>query len=69
MRIAFVWSVLVIALGVFMAMLVSVWRHQSLAPTTGESNTVVSEYVWTSIPWIILAICVAPAVHEVLAAG
>ena len=58
-----------IALGVFTAMLVSVWRHQSRAPAAAQPNAVVSEYVWTTVPWIILAICVAPAVHEVLAAG
>ena len=69
MRVAFAWSVLVIALGVFIAMLASVWRHQFHAPTAAKPDALVREYVWTTVPWIILAICVAPAVHEVLAAG
>ena len=59
MRAVFVWTLLLIALGVFIAMLVSVWRHR---PAVGE-------YVWTLVPWIIVAICAAPAVHQVLAAG
>ena len=69
MRVAFVWSALVIALVVFIAMLVGVWRHQAHAKVAGHTTALVSEYVWTTVPWIILAICVAPAVHEVLAAG
>lgn len=68
-RVAFLGFVLLTALAVFIAMLVSVWRHQTHAPTPAKPNAVFREYVWTGVPWIILAICVAPAVHEVLAAG
>lgn len=27
-----------------------------------------AEYVWTVVPWLIVALCAAPAVHRVLAA-
>jgi heme/copper-type cytochrome/quinol oxidase subunit 2 len=68
MRVAFVWAILLIAIGIFIAMLFSVWRHQFHAPTAARPGAVVNEYVWTTVPWIILAICIAPAMHAVLVA-
>ena len=69
MQVALVWTSLVIALVVFIAMLVGVWRHQAHAKIAGRSTALVSEYVWSTVPWIIVALSAAPAVHEVLAAG
>ena len=68
MRVALVWTVLVIALGVFIAMLVGVWRHRAHATTAAQPNALASEYAWATVPWIIMALCVTPAVRQVLAA-
>jgi len=67
MRVAFVWTALVIALVVFIAMLVGLWRHQAQAKIAGQSIALVSEYVWNTVPWIIVALCVAPAVNHFVA--
>ena len=63
MRIAILWTLLAIGVGVLVVMLVSVWRHQARA--TPVPNAAV-EYVWAMIPWLIVALCAAPAVHHVL---
>ncbi len=64
MRVAILWTLLAIGIGVLVAMLASVWRHQARA-TTPVSNAAI-EYVWAAIPCLIVALCAAPAVHRVL---
>ena len=66
MRLAVLWVVLAIGAGVFVAMLAAMWRHRAQATTVVLSSA--SEYVWALIPWLIMALCVAPAVHGVIAA-
>ncbi|HEV7607806.1 MAG TPA: hypothetical protein VGO61_10745 [Steroidobacteraceae bacterium] len=69
LRVAFVCITLVIALVVFIAMLVGLWRHQAHARVAGRSTALVSEYVWSTVPWIIVVLCATPAVHHFFAAG
>jgi heme/copper-type cytochrome/quinol oxidase subunit 2 len=52
--------------GVVVATLDAVRRHRAHTTTLVQSNA--TEYVWVVIPWLIVALCVAPAVHRVLAA-
>jgi heme/copper-type cytochrome/quinol oxidase subunit 2 len=63
MRIAVLWTLLAIGVGVLVATLISVWRHQ--ARTTIPARKAVAEYVWTLIPFLIVALFVAPSVHRV----
>jgi heme/copper-type cytochrome/quinol oxidase subunit 2 len=62
-RIAILWTLLAIGVGVLVSMLISVWRHQVRATT--PVRKAVAEYVWTMIPCLIMALCAAPAVHQV----
>ena len=64
MRVAILWTLLAIGVGVLVVMLVSVWRHQARA-TTPVPNAA-AEYVWAMIPCLIVTLCAAPAVHRVL---
>ena len=65
MRIAFLYVVLATGLGVFVAMLISMRHHRCDAATSPQPNAT-AECVWAVIPWLIVALCVAPAVHLVL---
>jgi heme/copper-type cytochrome/quinol oxidase subunit 2 len=49
-------------------MLFALRRHRAAVRTSPQPQTAI-EYVWTVIPWLILALCVAPAVRRVLADG
>jgi heme/copper-type cytochrome/quinol oxidase subunit 2 len=66
MRIAVLWVVLATGVGVFAAMLAATRLHRAHATTFVQPNA--TEYVWVVIPWLIVAICAAPAIHRVLAA-
>jgi len=68
LRIAILWVVLTTGAGVFVAMLVALRRHRAHVTTSAQSKAA-AEYVWTVVPWVIFALCVAPAVRLVLAAG
>ena len=68
MRIAVLWVLLAVAAGVFVAMLGALRHHWAHVTTSAHPNAG-AEYVWTVIPWLILALCLAPAVHRVLAAN
>ncbi len=65
MRIALLWTVLVIAAGVFVAMLVSIRHHRALAKATGQPGPLL-EYVWALVPWLLVALCAAPSVRSIL---
>jgi len=67
LRIAVLWVLLAVAAGVFVAMLGALRHHWAHVTTSAHPNAG-AEYVWTVIPWLILALCLAPAVHRVLAA-
>ena len=66
MRVAVLWTLLAIGNGVFLAMLVALWRHRAQVTTPAQPKTV-SENVWAMVPWLIVAFCAAPAVHHTLA--
>ena len=56
-RVIAAWAALVLASGVFIAMLIGTWRHQA------------NEFVWSLIPWVIVALCVAPSAIAVASIG
>jgi len=66
MRIAVLWIVLATGASVFVAMLDAARRRRAQATTFVQPNA--TEYVWVLIPWLIVVLCAAPAVHRVLAA-
>lgn len=68
MRIAVLWVLLAIGGGVFAAML-NALRHHRAHLTTSAQPKATAEYVWTVLPWLIVVLCVAPAVQRVLAAA
>ena len=65
MRIFLLWNLLVASGGVFVAMMLAIRAHR-LRVT--DSNAAV-EYAWAVLPWVMVALCAAPAVHRLLAAG
>jgi heme/copper-type cytochrome/quinol oxidase subunit 2 len=68
MRVALLWTVLVIATGLFLAVLVATWHHRA-HPTTPSQPTAVRECFWAMVPWLIVVLAAAPAVHRVLKTG
>ena len=65
MRIVLLWSVLAIAGGAFIAMLAALCQHHVHA-TGAKPKDFFADAVWSLIPWIIVAVCAAPAVHRIL---
>jgi heme/copper-type cytochrome/quinol oxidase subunit 2 len=65
MRMALLWMLLAIGAGVFVAMLLAIWR-QGAHRRTPEPTPIV-EYVWAVVPWLLVALCVAPSVRRILA--
>jgi hypothetical protein len=68
LRIAVLWILSQWVPAVFVAMLRALRRHWAHVTTSAHPNAA-AEYAWTVIPWLILALCLAPAVHRVLAAN
>ena len=68
MRIVFLWTLLAIGVGVFVAMLLATWHHDAHAPTPHRPRATV-ELLWSLVPWLLIALCVGPAVNRVLASG
>jgi heme/copper-type cytochrome/quinol oxidase subunit 2 len=68
MRIALLWTVLVIGAGVFVAMFAAMWRHRA-HPTAASLRGAFIEHLWALVPWLLMALCAAPAVHRILATG
>jgi len=68
LRITVLWVVLATGAGVFAAMLIAL-RHHRAHVTTSTQPRAAAEYVWTVVPWLILALGAGPALHRVLAAG
>jgi heme/copper-type cytochrome/quinol oxidase subunit 2 len=65
MRIVVLWVALAGGAGVFVAMIAATRRHRAHAPTFVQANA--TEYIWLMIPWLIVALSMAPAVRKVLA--
>jgi len=66
MRVAILWSVLVIATIANLAMFATLWRGRSAASRRALSNGA-TELAWAIVPWLIAALCAAPTVHHILA--
>ena len=68
-RLAVLWSLLVIASVANLAMLLTLWRARRAAALRRALPNGAVELAWAIVPWLITAFCAAPAVHHVLAAG
>jgi heme/copper-type cytochrome/quinol oxidase subunit 2 len=69
MRIAVLWSVLVIANVANLAMLVTLWRARSSAALRRVRSSGAVELAWAAVPWLMTALIAAPTVHHILATG
>jgi hypothetical protein len=65
MRIFLLWNLLVASGAVVIAMLLAIRSHRLRA----TDSRVAVEYAWAVVPWVMVALCAAPAVHRFLAAG
>ena len=65
MRIAVLWIALATGAGVFVAMLATTRAHRAHNAAFIQASA--TEYIWLVIPWLIVALSVAPAVRKVLA--
>lgn len=58
-----------IALLVFLAMLAAIARHRRLGqPQTSRGNAL-AEYLWATIPWLMIIACAMPAARQVVASA
>ena len=55
-----------IAALVFLAMLSAIARHRLQAPQRMHQSPALAEYLWATIPWVIIVACATPAVLQVL---
>jgi hypothetical protein len=67
MRFIAEWVAFLVASGVFIAMLISTWRHQASAAIGARRNRV--ELLWSLIPWVIVALCMAPSAFALASIG
>jgi hypothetical protein len=65
MRIFLLWNLLVAGGAVFVAVLFAIRSHRLRA----SDSTAAVEYAWAVLPWVMVALCAAPAVHRFLSAG
>jgi len=65
MTVAFAWLTIVIACGLFVGTLFAthIGRRQMAQPF--HANAFI-EYAWATMPWLIVALCLSPAVHRIL---
>jgi len=68
MRVALLWFMLVISGGVFVEMLLALRNYRAHNIVLTHPRAAV-EYAWAALPWVIAAVCGAPAVQRILAAG
>lgn len=68
MRVALLWFVLAIGGGLFVHMLVAL-RNCRAHNTVLTHPRAAAEYGWATVPWLIIALVVASAVHRIFAAG
>jgi heme/copper-type cytochrome/quinol oxidase subunit 2 len=68
MRVALLWFILAIGTGLFMTMLLVLRHHRAHNTLRIHPNAVV-EYGWAIVPWVIVAVALAPAVRRLFAAG
>ena len=68
MRVTVLWFVLAISAGLFVAMLLAL-RNSHARNTVLTHSRAAVEYGWSIVPWLIVALGVAPAVQRILAAA
>jgi hypothetical protein len=68
MRVALLWFVLAISGELFVHMLLAL-RNCRARNTVLTYPRAAAEYGWTTVPWLIIALVVAPAVQRIFAAG
>jgi len=68
MRIALLWFVLAFGGGLFVHMLLAL-RNFHARNTVLTHPRAAAEYGWATVPWLIIALVVAPAVQRIFAAG
>jgi heme/copper-type cytochrome/quinol oxidase subunit 2 len=68
MRVALLWCLLAISVGLFGAMLLALRNYRAHNTVRIHPNAVV-EYGWAIVPWLIVALCAAPAVRRLFTAG
>ena len=59
---------LTVGAAVFLAMLVSIRWYNAIVVPPAQSKFAV-EYAWSLIPWLIVVLCAAPAVHRIFTTG
>jgi heme/copper-type cytochrome/quinol oxidase subunit 2 len=53
---------------VFLSMLVAIALHRAArGPEDSYQSSAVAEYVWAVVPWLMMAVCVLPAVRRIVA--
>jgi heme/copper-type cytochrome/quinol oxidase subunit 2 len=57
-----------IAVLVFLAMLAAIARHRRQCGSQTEQPGALTEYLWATIPWLMIISCAIPAVHLVASA-
>ena len=67
MRVVALWVVLAISAGVFVAMLLALRNYRARNAVLIPPKAV-AEYGWAIVPWLIVALGAAPAVHHIFAA-
>jgi len=67
MRVALLWFMLTISVGLFVAMLLALRNYRAHNTMLTRSKAVV-EYGWAILPWVIVALGAAPAVRRLFAA-
>jgi heme/copper-type cytochrome/quinol oxidase subunit 2 len=58
-----------IATAVFVVMMAAIVRHRSRCPTMSAQTSVVAEYLFALVPWLIIAASALPSVRRIAAGG
>ena len=69
MRLVVLEVLAVVAALVFLTMLAATAMHRSsFGPEDTYRRSALVEYLWTLVPWLMMAACVLPAVRRIVAA-
>lgn len=58
-----------IAILIFLAMLAAIARHRLHAPSERNRPPALTEYLWASIPWLMIISSAIPAVRQIAASA
>jgi heme/copper-type cytochrome/quinol oxidase subunit 2 len=67
-RVGLVWLTIAVAGGLFLATLLATYRSRRRVERPFHASAV-TEYAWATVPWVILALCMSPAVQHILRSG